>query len=148
MPARAIVVLSQTARPSPDRREREEELVASLLMEDGLEVTVIPDLSQLGSDSTGLLCLEGIKGDMILASWYPPEEAFQRLAEHRIVGRFGKTMHDAREVVDSQPPSAPSAPGVYDAMRRRIFCLNLDLALTTSALREEIGRIAEETSIQ
>ncbi len=112
-----VIVLSQTDIPSTDHRDLEEELVAILLMKDGLEVSIIGDVKTITPDSTDALCLEGVRGDMLFVSWYPPEEAGQLLNNAGIVGNFDKT---------PTPAVLPiAAPGHYDPLQRKIECLNL-----------------------
>ena len=69
------IVLSQTDKPSTDMRDFEEELVAILLMKDGLEVSIIGDIANIEPDSTDALCLEGVRGNLFLVSWYDQPEA-------------------------------------------------------------------------
>ncbi len=112
-----VIVLSQTEIPSTNHRDLEEELVAILLMKDGLEVSIIGDIRTITPESTDALCLEGIRGDMLFVSWYPPKEAGELLNDAGIVGRFD----------DSPPPAVLpiAAPGHYDPLQRRIECLDL-----------------------
>ena len=147
-----IVVISQSVS-GVERRDFEEELIAHLLMEtDGIEVTVIPDLEHLEDDTTGLLCLEGIKGDLIFASWNDPPTAFGKLAEKSIVGRFGRTSQSPSipenfaSIIGTSSTGEPLQPGVYDAMQRRIYCLDLNGFPQLGPLCEEIERIADENS--
>ena len=74
-----IVVISQSATNQPQLRDHEEQVVAYLLLEAQCEVNLVPDLAILDKDSTGLLCLEGIKGDMALLSWNEPADALALL---------------------------------------------------------------------
>ena len=112
-----IAVVSQSATANADQRDFEEQLVADLLMSgDGCEVTVIPDIAELEPETTGLLCLEGIKGDLVLMSWYAPRQAYEILAEKGIHGRFGKTIQEQSADPVAVEPTTPLPPGVYDAM--------------------------------
>ena len=66
---RLTIVISQGQSNNPAKRRLEETLVGTLLLEPGLEVTVIPNLYDLAPDGTGMLCLQGITGDMVVLSW-------------------------------------------------------------------------------
>ena len=91
------IVLSQTDKPSTEHRDFEEELVAILLMKDGLEVSIIGDIANIREDSTDALCLEGIRGNLFFASWYT-----------------------------DRPVVLPIATaGHYDPLQRTIQCLDL-----------------------
>src|SRR5918996_5516379 len=88
---RLTVVLSQAQGKHPVKRALEESIVAALLMEPGLEVSVIPYLYDLGPDHTGRLYLESVTGDMVVLSWLYPRAAFWLLDRDGIKGHFGET---------------------------------------------------------
>ena len=64
MSRRLTVVLSQAQGKHPAKRALEESIVAALIMESGLDVSVIPHLYDLGPDHTGRLFLDGVRGDI------------------------------------------------------------------------------------
>ena len=51
------------------KRQVEEDIVAGLLMEPGVDVIVIPNLYDLTPEGTGRLALEGISGNVVVLSW-------------------------------------------------------------------------------
>ena len=55
MAKRIAVVVSQGQSQNPAKRGLEEDLVAALLMEPGIDVTVIPNLYDLAPDGTGMV---------------------------------------------------------------------------------------------
>ena len=59
-PDRLTVVLSQAQGKHPAKRALEESIVAALIMEPGLDVSVVPYLYDLGPDHTGRLFLESV----------------------------------------------------------------------------------------
>jgi hypothetical protein len=91
MPRRLAVVVSQSATASTARRQLEESLITNLLLESGLDLNVIPNIPDLSSDQTGLLCLEGIQGPMVLVSWLSDVDAQRALAQKGIHARLGRT---------------------------------------------------------
>src|SRR5205823_7251671 len=88
---RLTVVLSQAQGKDPRKRALEESLVAALIMESGLDVSVIPHLYDLGPDHTGRLFLESVGGDMLVLSWLFPRAAFWVLDRDGIKGHWGET---------------------------------------------------------
>src|SRR6266446_5616535 len=88
---RITVVLSQAQRKHPVKRALEEAIVAALIMEPGLEVSVIPHLYDLGPDHTGRLFLGSVRGDMVLLSWLFPRAAFWVMDRDGIKGKWGET---------------------------------------------------------
>src|ERR1043165_8494790 len=107
---RLTVVLSQAQGKHPIKRALEESIVAALLMEPGLEVSVIPYLYDLGPDHTGRLFLESVRGDMVLLSWFFPRAAFWVLDRDGIKGQWGEsqlkppTADDEDEEAGEAPP--------------------------------------------
>src|SRR5256885_16853698 len=95
---RLTVVLSQAQGKNPTKRSLEESIVATLIMEPGLDVSVVPYLYDLDPQHTGRLFLESVQGDMVMLSWLYPRAAFWVLDRDGIKGHY----------VESQlkPPSA------------------------------------------
>jgi len=141
-----IVVISQSATNQPQLRDYEEQLVTYFLLEAQCEVNLVPDLGLLDQDSTGLLCLEGIKGDMVVLSWYGSKEAHALLDSHGIRGRLAG---EGRPPSDARPnPSDQLGPGVYDAMQRTVHHLQLDLQRTSNQYAAHIKSLSHEATIQ
>src|SRR5690349_21843604 len=88
---RVTVVLSQAQGKNPAKRALEESLAAALIIEGGLDVSVIPYLYDLDAQHTGRLFLEGISGDIIVLAWMFPRAAFWVLDRDGIKGQFGET---------------------------------------------------------
>ena len=86
MPPRVTVVVSQGQSLNPAKRGLEEDIVAGLLGQAGVDVTVVPHLYDLQPDGTGVLCLQGITGHMILLSWLFPRAARWTLDRHGVHG--------------------------------------------------------------
>ena len=126
------LVLSQSFQNVPKRRDAEQELVASLLMRDRIEVILVDDVAQLENESTDALCIQGIRGDMLVVAWHPVAECVQHLRRLGIIGKFDDDVVSGSEL----PIALPS--GQYDAMQRRIFCLNLIALDDPSNARQQI----------
>ncbi|HZT81646.1 MAG TPA: ferredoxin family protein [Gemmataceae bacterium] len=145
--SRLTVVLSQAQGKHPARRALEESVVAALLMEPGLDVSVVPYLYDLGPDHTGRLFLESIPGDMVVLAWMYPRAAFWVLDRDGIKGRFGESRlrppadEDGEESGEPEPPKGIGAVGVPD---RWIYCLDLRDFNNHDPYVQEVRRIAEE----
>ena len=132
------LVLSQSQQNDPKRRDTEQELVASLLMQDRIEVILVEDVAQLENDSTDALCIQGIRGDMLVVVWHHPVDCIKHLRRLGIVGKF-----DGDDVATSELPIVlPS--GHYDAMQRRIVCLDLTGVADASNSRQQILTILRD----
>lgn len=126
------LVLSQSHQNDPVRRDTEQELVASLLMQDRIEVILVQDIAELENESTDALCLQGIRGDMLVVAWHNSANCIAHLRRLGIVGKF-----DGDTATTSNLPIAlPS--GQYDAMQRRIAFLDLTSIADPPNSRQQI----------
>src|SRR5579871_1603423 len=85
---RLTVVLSQAQGKNPARRALEESIAAALIMEPGLDVSIVPYLYDLDPQHTGRLFLESITGDMVVLAWMYPRAAFWLLDRDGIRGHY------------------------------------------------------------
>lgn len=165
MPRRLTVVVSQGQSAHPQKRALEEDLVAALLMERGMEVTVVPNLYDLLPDGTGMLCLRGIQGDVVVLSWLFPRAAHWILDRNGVRGRIGVTLleageasdeddadedegsasGEAKEAASDDPAEADERTGVP---ARNIYCLDLRAHAAAAPYVAEIRRIANEATVQ
>ena len=145
---RLTVVLSQAQGKHPAKRALEESIVAALIMESGLDVSVIPNLYDLGADHTGRLFLESVRGDMVLLSWLFPRAAFWLLDRDGIKGHQGETQLKPAAGDDDEEEAEEPAPakgiGAVDVPERHIYCLDLRDSNSHEPYLAEIRRIAAE----
>jgi NAD-dependent dihydropyrimidine dehydrogenase PreA subunit len=146
---RLTVVLSQAQGKHPAKRALEESLVAALIMEPGLDVSVVPYLYDLTPDHTGRLFLESVSGDMAVLSWLFPRAAFWVLDRDGITGRWGESQlkppsAEDEEEEDGEAPEPPKGIGTAAARDRFIYCLDLRDFNTHQPYVEEVRRIAAE----
>jgi NAD-dependent dihydropyrimidine dehydrogenase PreA subunit len=146
---RLTVVLSQGQGKNPAKRGLEEAVVAALLMEPGLDVSVIPYLYDLQADHTGRLYLESVTGDMVVLGWMYPRAAFWLLDRDGIKGNYGESQlrrpveEDADEEAEEQP-EPPKGIGAVSVPDRDIYCLDLRDFKNHEPYVEEVRRIAQE----
>lgn len=154
MAHRLTVVVSQSRSQNPKKRALEEEIVAGLLGERGIDVTVVPNLYDLKADGTGMLCLSGISGDVVVCSWLFPRAARWILDRNKICGHEGVSLlkslgeSDEDEEVDEGQEDEPK-DRVIDRRElppRKIYALDLRAYDSASVYLEEIQRIAGELS--
>ena len=150
MAARITVVVSQGQSQSPAKRNLEEEIVTTLLMEGGVELVVIPHLYDLEPEGTGMLALQSIPGDMIILSWLFPRAARWILDRHNIRGREGVTLLVEESDEDEEEPEATEDENkerVIDTRElpnRKIYCLDLRQHSSARPYIDEVKRIASE----
>src|ERR1051325_10076490 len=113
---RVTVVLSQAPGKHPAKRALEESIVAALLVEPDVEVSVVPNLYDLGPDHTGRLFLGSVRGDMVVLSWLYPRAAFWLLDRDGIKGHPGETQlkppaDEDEEATEDTPTEKPATIG-------------------------------------
>lgn len=156
MARKLTVVVSQGQSANPAKRKLEEEIVAGLLFERGVEVTVIPHLYDLAPDGTGMLCLQGIAGDMVVLSWLYSRGAFWTLDRNGIRGREGTTLlisdeGDDDDEADDENNGAGDKPRVAagrDRPNRTIWCLDLKVRPDAKSYLDEVARIRHEATVE
>ena len=166
MARKITVVLSQGQSASPDKRKLEEDLVAGLLFERGLEVTVIPHLYDLTPDGTGdALPVEASPATWSILSWLYPRAHIGRLNRNGIKGQFGATLlkspaEDGDEDEDEEDADAAAMDeseadeadkprlGPGDVPNRTIYHLDLRWYGQAAPYLDEIKRIAREKTVE
>src|SRR5947207_1093781 len=117
---RIAVVVSQGQSANPAKRQLEEDIVGGLLMEPGVDVVVIPHLYDLKLDGTGLLALQGIKGNMIVLSWLYERAARWTLDRFGICGHEGLTTIKAADDEEDEEEEGNAEPEAAEAKQRVI----------------------------
>lgn len=154
MPHRLTVVVSQSRSQNPKKRAVEEAIVAELLGQPGIDVTVVPHLYDLKADGTGMLCLTGIAGDVVVCSWLYPRAARWILDRNGIRGSEGVSLlkslgESGEDEEDNEADQADEKPRVIDQLElpsRRIYCLDLRAYDSAQPYLDEVQRIAQELS--
>jgi hypothetical protein len=134
MAPRIPVVFSQAAGLTPQQRDHEETLIAEMLMEDRIEVSLIGAMEQLHEEDTDRLCLMGFQGDFILLSSLDSAAAFRELERLEVEGSQGKTMFE------------PAADLRADQTRRKIYHIPV-VEQARGEVRKEVQRLREDAQI-
>jgi hypothetical protein len=92
MSRKLTVVLSQAPGKHPAKRALEESLAAALLMEPGIDLSIVPNLYDLGPDHTGRIYLSGVSGDLLVLTWHFPRAVFWLLDRINVKGKLGETL--------------------------------------------------------
>src|SRR5437867_12895332 len=124
--SRLTVVLSQAQGINPAKRALEESIAAALIIEPGLDVSVVPYLYDLHPDHTGRLFLESVHGDMVVLAWLYPRAALWLLDRDGTNGRIGQSQLTpaADDGDEDESPEPPKGSGAADVPHRHIYCLH------------------------
>ena len=134
------VVISQAQGKNPVKRALEESLAAALLMESGIDLSIVPYLYDLDANHTGRLFLESIQGDMAIVSWLYPRAAYWLLDRDGIKGHYGENNLKAVEEDDEETTgnkTIDSGPGRESGLPKIAARLLNEFARTSA-----IGKIA------
>jgi NAD-dependent dihydropyrimidine dehydrogenase PreA subunit len=146
--SRLTVVLSQAPGKHPAKRSLEESIAAALILEPGLDVSIVPNLYDLGPDHTGRLYLEGVTGDLTVLTWHFPRAAFWLLDRIGVKGHEGQTQlksaADDEEEAEELPAAAKGIGAAGQVPDRHIYCLDMRDFNTAEPYLAEIRRIAAE----
>lgn len=147
------VVLSQTPSNDPRRHALQEELLAALLMEPGVEVGVVPHLYDLTEDHTGTLYLRSVSGPLVVLGWLYPRSAYWTLYRHGIRGKQGTVLllDDGLDEEDraAQGPSEPVNPDLVGPLPDRpVYCIDLRAVDAVGPVLEEVRRIRAECAVE
>ena len=157
MAKRLSVIISQAQGKNPAKRKLEEDIVAGLLFESGIDVTIVPNLYDIQADSTSLVALQGVGGNAVLCSWLFERAARWVLDRHGIHGQHGTVLLQAEddeadedEADDSDEP-ADDKDRVIDSRdlpNRKIYCLDLKASNSADEFIAEVKRIHAENQVQ
>ena len=134
---RLTVVLSQAQGKDPRKRALEESVAAALLMEPGLDVSIVPYLYDLDADHTGRLFLESVTGDMVVLGWMYPRAAFWLLDRCDIKGHYGENQITPKAEADDDEERRRA--GTAEGRRRRQRTGSLDLLPRPARPRRPCG---------
>ena len=149
---RLTVVLSQAQGKNPTKRALEESIAAALIMEPGLDVSIVPYLYDLHGEHTGRLFLESVQGDMVVLGWMYPRAAYWLLDRNGIKGHQGDSLikpaaEDDDEDESDEPEASATATatkgiGAVDVPDRWIYCIDLRDQSDFRTVVEEVKRIS------
>lgn len=154
MSKRIAVVISQSQSKNPAKRKLEEDILVGLVMEPGIDVTVVPNLYDLKADSTGMLALKGVAGNMILCGWMFERAAHWVLDRNGIHGHVGMVALRDEDLDDEDEDEAiedEEKDRVVDSREipnRKIYALDLRISNKAKTYIEEIKRIQSENAAQ
>jgi NAD-dependent dihydropyrimidine dehydrogenase PreA subunit len=150
MAKKITVVISQAQGKNPAKRQLEEELAAKLLMEPGIDVSVVPHLYDMSPDHTGLLFLRSVAGPMIVLGWLYPRALRWTLDRQQVRGQEGISLivadDEEGDEADEDVEQPADGIGSVDAPSRRIYCIDLRVESKADRYLAEVRRIRDENA--
>ena len=146
------VVISQAPGRNPTKRQLEEDLAATLLLDPELDVSLVPHLNDLTPDHTGLLYLRSVRGPMVVLAWLFPRAARWILDRQGVKGQMGVSLLKPADAGDDEAtgeaPPNPQAIGALEVPSRKLYCLDLRDQADAKVYLDEIRRILKESQVQ
>ncbi len=145
------VVISQGQSKNPVKRELEETLATELIMDDQIDVSLVPHLYDMAHDHTGMLFLRSVPGDVVVLSWLYPRAARWTLDRAGVKGLEGLSLLKSDdEDEEDEPEEQPELNGIgpLEVPKRKLYCLDLQISPDPKVYLDEIRRIANENSVQ
>jgi NAD-dependent dihydropyrimidine dehydrogenase PreA subunit len=124
------------------------------LFENGIDVTVVPNLYDIKPDSTGMMALQGINGNLVVCSWLFERAAHWILDRNQIHGHVGTVLlKNEDEDEDEEQEQAEDDDKLRviqtrDIPNRKIYCLDLKTTNKANEFIEEVKRIHKENAVQ
>jgi hypothetical protein len=148
MAPKLTVVISQAQGKNPVKRQLEEELAAKLLMEPGIDVSVVPHAYDMSADHTGMLFLRSVRGHVVILSWLYPRALRWILDRQGIRGHEGVSLllSEDEETDEEAEEQTTQGIGSVEVPDRRIYCLDLRSSPKANDYVTEIRRIRQENS--
>ena len=155
MPKRLSVVISQSPSKNPKKRKLEEDIVIGLMIESGIDVTVVPNLYDLKPDGTGMLALKKLGGNLVVCSWLFERASHWVLDRNGIHGHVGETLlknedeeFDDQDAEQDEQDDKDRVIEQRDVPDRKIYCLDFKSSTRAAEYIEEIKRIHQESSVE
>ena len=148
---KVTVVISQSQGKNPAKRHLEEEIAAALIMDPDVDVSLVPHLYDMHRDHTGMLFLRSVPGDLIVLAWLYPRATRWILDRNAVRGQEGVSLIASESEEDEEAElheGEQKGIGSAEVPKRKIYCINLADRSDPKAFLDEIGRIADENSVQ
>jgi NAD-dependent dihydropyrimidine dehydrogenase PreA subunit len=143
------VVISQSQGKNPAMRQLEEDLAARLIMEPGVDVSIVPNLYDMHADHTGLLFLRSVTGPLVVLGWLYPRAIRWTLDRQGVRGHEGVSLLTTDDEEDeSNEAEARNGIGSVDVPNRKLYCIDLRARPKAEPFLEEVRRIVRENAQQ
>ena len=145
------VVISQGQSNNPVKRQLEETLATEMIMDDQIDVSLVPHLYDMSHDHTGMLFLRSVPGDVVVLSWLYPRAARWTLDRAGVKGEEGLTLlksDDEEEGDEPEEQEELNGIGPLNVPGRKLYSISLNASPNAQDFLEEIRRIASEKAVQ
>ena len=123
-----------------------------LMMEPGIDVTIVPNLYDLKADGTGMLALKSVSGNLVVCAWLFERAAHWILDRNNIQGHVGevtlRSEDPDEDEIENEDDDKERVVDSRETPNRKIYCLDLRISNKAQTYIDEIKRIQEENAAQ
>ncbi|MEP3480364.1 MAG: ferredoxin family protein [Fuerstiella sp.] len=143
------VVICQAQGRNPVKRQLEEDLLAALIAEPGVQASLLPHLYDMGHDHSGMTFMKSLPGNVLVVGWLYERAIRWTLDRAGVRGHEGEVLlknEDDEEDDDVDEPDTVPRNGIGrpDIPDRHVYCIDLRSASDVDDYIVEVRRIAEE----
>ncbi|MEO2013216.1 MAG: ferredoxin family protein [Fuerstiella sp.] len=149
---KVTVVICQAQGRNPVKRQMEEDILTALIMEPGVDVSLVPHLYDMPHDHTGTLFLKSVPGNLVVLGWLYERATRWTLDRAGVRGQDGTSLivseREDDEDIEEEDRHEPRGIGTVDVPNRKLYCIDLRVRRDASDYIDEIKRIVDENSVQ
>lgn len=144
------VVISQHQGKNPAKRKLEEDLAMACMLNPEVDVSIVPNLYDLGHDHSGMLFLKGLPGDVFVLGWLYPRAIRWTLDRAGVKGKTGTVLIESEDDEDNEPENEADVTGIgaLNVPNRFIYCADLKASTSPQVYLDEINRIVSESKVR
>ncbi len=143
------VVICQAQGRNPVKRQLEEDLLAALISEPGVDASLLPHLYDMAADHSGMAFLKSVPGNVLVVGWLYERALRWTLDRVGVRGHEGKVLlknEDDEEEDELEEPNAVQRPEIQKRKipDRHVYCIDFRSCDDVDDYMAEIRRIANE----
>lgn len=140
------VVICQAQGRNPVKRQLEEDILASLMRESDVDVTLVPHLYDMPQKHSGMEFMRSVPGPLLVLGWLYERAIRWTLDRAEIRGHEGESLlkNDSDDDEDDQEMPEFKGIGTVEVPDRPIYCIDLRASESVDEYVEEVKRLVAE----
>ena len=149
------VVICQAQGRNPVKRQLEEDLLAALIAEPGVQASLLPHLYDMGQDHSGMTFMKSLPGNVLVVGWLYERAIRWTLDRAGVRGHEGAVLLKNEDDEDKEDDDVDESDNVQrngigrpNIPDRHVYCIDLRSAADVDDYIVEVRRIIEESEAQ
>lgn len=137
------VVICQAQGRNPVKRQLEEDILASLMAEADVDVSLLPHLYDMPQNHSGMEFLRSAPGPLLVFGWLYERAIRWTLDRAMIRGQIGETCLKNEDDEADEDEELPELRGIgsVDVPERRVYCIDLRATDSAEEYVDEVRRM-------